>query len=114
MSTESPPEPKNEAADARANPVAGPALSAAVSGGAKSGESSRFALKLADAGLTLLFLGLTFLLGMFPLKDADFYWHLRTGDRIRQSGQIPRVDDYTFTPRRCSMDRPALDVSGRH
>ena len=37
------------------------------------------------------------MLGIFPLKDADYYWHLRTGDLIRQSGQVPRVDFYTFT-----------------
>src|SRR5262249_685759 len=52
---------------------------------------------LADAGLVALFLALTFLLGIFPLKDVDFYWHLRTGDLIRQTGEIPRVDIYTFT-----------------
>ncbi len=51
---------------------------------------------LADAGLITLFLSLTFLLGIFPLKDADFYWHLRTGDLIRQTGQVPHVDIFTF------------------
>ena len=54
-------------------------------------------LGLIDASLVALFLALTFLLGIFPLKDADFYWHLRTGDLIRKTGQIPRVDFYTFT-----------------
>lgn len=44
-----------------------------------------------------LFLVLTFLLGSFPLKDADVYWHLRTGDLIRQTGSIPHTDIYTFT-----------------
>ena len=52
---------------------------------------------VADLGLLALFLGLTFLLGVFPLKDADIYWHLRTGDWIRQMGWVPRVDLYTFT-----------------
>jgi tetratricopeptide (TPR) repeat protein len=52
---------------------------------------------LADSCLISLFLVLTFLLGAFPLKDADFYWHLRTGDLIRQTWQIPRTDIYTFT-----------------
>ncbi len=52
--------------------------------------------RLADAGLITLFLSLTFLLGVFPLKDADFYWHLRTGDLIRQTGQIPHTDIFTF------------------
>src|SRR5262249_13450994 len=52
---------------------------------------------LADGFLIVLFLGLTFLLGAFPLKDTDFYWHLRTGDLIRQTGQVPRTDAFTFT-----------------
>ncbi len=52
---------------------------------------------LADAGLVALFLALTFLLGVFPLKDADIFWHLRTGQLIRESGQVPRVDIFTYT-----------------
>ncbi len=52
---------------------------------------------LADAGLIVLFLALTFLLGVFPLKDTDIYWHLRTGAWIRQTGQVPRTDLFTFT-----------------
>ena len=52
---------------------------------------------LADAGLVALLLALAFLLGVFPLKDADIYWHLRTGDWIRQMGRVPRTDLFTFT-----------------
>ena len=52
--------------------------------------------RLADAGLVVALLALTFLLGAFPLKDTDFWWHLRTGDLIRQSGRVPQVDTYTF------------------
>ena len=51
---------------------------------------------LADAGLFLTFLALTFLLGVFPLRDTDFWWHLKTGDLIRQTGSLPTVDTYTF------------------
>jgi len=51
-------------------------------------------------------LSLTFLLGVFPLKDADFYWHLRTGDLIRQTGQVPRVDTFTFE----RMGTPWIDL----
>ncbi|MBV8610391.1 MAG: hypothetical protein JO034_23395 [Singulisphaera sp.] len=50
-----------------------------------------------DGCLIAAFLALTFLLGVFPLKDTDFWWHLRTGDLIRQTGEIPKVDPYTFT-----------------
>jgi tetratricopeptide (TPR) repeat protein len=52
---------------------------------------------LADRCLIALFLALTFLLGAFPLKDVDFYWHLRTGDLIRQTWVVPRADIFTFT-----------------
>ncbi len=52
--------------------------------------------RLADAGLVAAFLALVALLGVFPLKDTDFWWHLRTGDLIRQTGLVPRVDTYTF------------------
>jgi hypothetical protein len=58
-------------------------------------------LVLAPAWLDIVligaFLALTFLLGAFPLKDTDFWWHLRTGDWIRQTGQVPRTDLYTYT-----------------
>ncbi len=53
--------------------------------------------RLADGGLLVSFLILTFLLGAFPLKDVDYYWHLRTGDLIRQTGQVPHTDIFTFT-----------------
>ncbi|MGP0064565.1 MAG: tetratricopeptide repeat protein [Isosphaeraceae bacterium] len=62
-----------------------------------SPASPRSLAWLADAGLVALFLALTFLLGVFPLKDADIYWHLRTGDWIRQMGQVPRTDLFTYT-----------------
>jgi tetratricopeptide (TPR) repeat protein len=52
--------------------------------------------RLADVGLIVAFLSLVFLLGAFPLKDTDFWWHLRTGDLIRQTGKVPTVDTYTF------------------
>ena len=52
---------------------------------------------LADGALIASFLALTFLLGVFALKDVDFYWHLRTGDWIRETGKIPHEDIFTFT-----------------
>lgn len=59
-----------------------------------------------DVVLVMAFLALTFLLGVFPLKDTDFWWHLRTGDLIRQSGQVPSTDLYTFT----AADHPWIDL----
>ncbi|MBX6312964.1 MAG: hypothetical protein IRY99_08630, partial [Isosphaeraceae bacterium] len=64
------------------------------------------AARLADAGLIAALLALTFLLGAFPLKDTDFWWHLRTGDLIRQTGQIPVTDPYLFG----GKDLPWIDL----
>lgn len=47
--------------------------------------------------MVIVFLGLVFLLGIFPLKDTDFWWHLRTGDWILANGKWPRSDLYTYT-----------------
>jgi tetratricopeptide (TPR) repeat protein len=60
-------------------------------------EPASWAGWMTDVLLIGLFLALAFLLGVFPLKDTDFYWHLRTGDWIRQNGRVPRFDLFTFT-----------------
>lgn len=52
--------------------------------------------RLADAGLIAAFLALAFLLGAFPLRDTDFWWHLRTGDLVRRGAGLPATDWYTF------------------
>ncbi|WP_240906955.1 tetratricopeptide repeat protein [Paludisphaera rhizosphaerae] len=70
---------------------------AETAGAEESSAPSRWGLGLFDVVLIGFFLTLAFLLGVFELKDTDFYWHLRTGDLIRRFGQIPRVDFYTFT-----------------
>ncbi len=74
---------------------------------AVSPQVSVWSARVADVLLIALLLALTFLLGVFPLKDTDFYWHLRTGDLIRQTGQVPRVDIYTFTR---GADVPWIDL----
>lgn len=62
-----------------------------------AGDSARSGkARAADAVLLALFLALTFLLGAFPLKDTDFWWHLRTGDLMREGAGVPHVDWYTF------------------
>ncbi len=66
----------------------------------------RASIRLSDAAILLAFLALTFLLGMFPLKDTDFWWHLRTGDLIRENGSVPRTDTYLFT----TEGKPWIDL----
>ena len=78
--------------------------------GAKSPGAERpgpwLGLRLADAGLVICFLTLAFLLGCFPMKDTDFWWHLKAGDWIRANGRVPRTDLFTFTV----PDRPWIDL----
>jgi tetratricopeptide (TPR) repeat protein len=62
----------------------------------KPGPSAPVGLAKVDLLMILAFLGLTFLLGVFPLKDTDFWWHLKAGDQIRQTGQVPRFDTFTY------------------
>jgi tetratricopeptide (TPR) repeat protein len=62
--------------------------------------------RLADFVLGVMFLSLVFLLGMFPLKDTDFWWHLRTGDLIRETFRVPVTDWYTFA----AADHPWIDL----
>ncbi len=72
----------------------------------ESSERVSWLPRLSDGCLIVLFLILTFLLGAFPLKDADIYWHLRTGDLIRRTEHVPRVDIFTFS----SEGRPWIDL----
>lgn len=44
----------------------------------------------------LLFLGL-FAMTLRPVADPDFWWHLRTGQLIAETGAIPRADPFSFT-----------------
>ncbi|HEV3120541.1 MAG TPA: hypothetical protein VGY53_01495, partial [Isosphaeraceae bacterium] len=67
---------------------------------------ARRAAWVADLALVLAFFTLTFLLGVFPLKDTDFWWHLRTGDLIRHTGRIPTHDWYTYSV----PDHPWIDL----
>jgi len=85
MSSESPPAQK---------PKPRPPLRSPVGGGPPPVAAG---LRLLDGVTLAAFLALTLLLGAFPLKDTDFWWHLKTGDLIRQTGAVPRVDPYTFT-----------------
>ncbi len=46
--------------------------------------------------LIVLFSGI-FYISLKPIADPDFWWHLRTGQLIDQTQEIPRVDPFSFT-----------------
>lgn len=43
------------------------------------------------------FLGLVALTFWFGQTDPDYWWHLRTGQLILETGQLPRSDPFSFT-----------------
>lgn len=57
----------------------------------------RTAFRFGQGILAGLAAAWAFCLCLFPLHDTDFWWHLRTGDLIRQTGTIPRVDLFSST-----------------
>jgi hypothetical protein len=48
----------------------------------------------------------TFLSLCYPMMDTDFWWHLKTGELILQSGSIPQLDLFTYT----DFDKPWIDL----
>lgn len=48
----------------------------------------------------------TFLGMCFPMYDTDFWWHLKTGERILSGDGIPYIDLFTFT----DADKPWIDM----
>ena len=55
---------------------------------------------VAMIGQALLLLPLLVFATLIPLlnaTDPDYWWHLRTGQLIAETGTVPRVDDYSFT-----------------
>ncbi len=89
-----------------ADPAAGPKPKVRTKRPAVASAAEPGADRLADLGLMLGFLGLVFLLGAFPHKDFDLWFHLKAGDMIRASGLVPRVDTLTYG----AEDRPWIDL----
>lgn len=47
-----------------------------------------------------------FLACCFPLRDTDFWWHLKTGELILERGTVPQLDWFTYT----DWDKPWIDL----
>jgi hypothetical protein len=62
----------------------------------------RFAWLLPDLALVAACVTLFYCLFLFQgyqklFRDSDAGWHIRTGERILASGELPRTDPYSFT-----------------
>ncbi len=57
---------------------------------------ARFERVLA-ALLGLALLGLVVTVALQKTQSHDYWWHLHTGQLIGQTGEVPRVDTYTYT-----------------
>ena len=55
------------------------------------------AARLAGAVPWLLLAALAAALAFQDIRSLDYWWHLRTGQLIAETGAVPRVDPYTFT-----------------
>jgi hypothetical protein len=66
----------------------------------------RSAQNINDGILVVGLLALVFLLGCFRQRDADIWWHLKTGQEILERGELPDKDWFTFT----STDRDWIDL----
>jgi hypothetical protein len=58
--------------------------------------------KIVFGGLLLW----TFLTLCYPMRDTDFWWHLKTGELILERWTIPTVDLYTYS----DFDKPWTDL----
>ena len=54
---------------------------------------------LKSLRLFLLVVLIIFIFGLFSVKiwDPDFWWHLKTGEYIYQTGGLPETDPFSFT-----------------
>jgi hypothetical protein len=62
--------------------------------------------RLVDGALLSLMAATAFALGCQELSDSDVWWHVRTGQWIRENRSVPSVDLFTYT----SADRPWIDL----
>ena len=52
---------------------------------------------LAAIVVILSIAAITAVLADRPILDTDYFWHLRTGALIAETGQVPRVDAYSYS-----------------
>ena len=53
--------------------------------------------RLLRAGPWVLLFAFGASLALQKIRTFDYWWHLRTGRLIAESGAVPKVDSYTYT-----------------
>ena len=56
----------------------------------------RHGISFADMAVGMLFVAFALRAALMPAQN-DTFWHLRAGADIWRTGQVPRVDSYSFT-----------------
>ena len=56
----------------------------------------RHGISFADMAVGMLFVAFALCAALMPAQN-DTFWHLRAGADIWRTGQIPRIDNYSFT-----------------
>lgn len=59
-------------------------------------EKIRSRINTKSLFLTVLFFGI-FIYALKPVSDPDFWWHLKTGQMIFETAQIPHFDPFSFS-----------------
>ena len=90
-------------------PVPGPSVTAVASRPAQDGAETSppsIAPSWSQAPSGWLLCIWTYLLCVYPVRDTDLWWHLKTGEQILAKGAVPQVDWYTYT----DFDKPWIDL----
>ncbi len=53
--------------------------------------------KAFKAAFFILFFVFTFALFSVEIRDSDFWWHLKTGEYISATGDLPSTDPFAYT-----------------
>ena len=58
--------------------------------------------------VSFIFFAAVFISALTPITDADFYWHVRSGEWIWQNKELPAADPFVFTSAKLHL--PANDI----
>ena len=60
-------------------------------------DGAGVAARLVNAAAWISLAVLTLALALQKIASFDYWWHLRTGQLIAETGAVPKLDPFTFT-----------------